>query len=508
MDNGFIKNELLRIKKQPLRLLLHLSVIAALGLNIWFLRIHEPYRDEAQVWLIARDFGPLSIFKVLALEGHPFLWYYLVMPFAKLGFPYVTIRILSTVLMAAAILIIAYKSPFFIPVRMGIILSAMCLYRYPSFGRNYSLYVLLITLICCFYSKRHDRPMRYLLAVSALIQTHALAVGFSFGLCAGYFAEELIRIRKSGFSFRSLSRRLSPLLAPFLSGMFLFVEFSNVKNSDASHISMRSLLRKFLPTAKSCLSTLYQETAPLLMVLLLLHVIFLIILYRKGLERLLILLPGWAGSVCVFSLSVSTSDYRAMTLAYMLLWYLWCLKEEMGQFSGRNQTMSVRNFRTDLLFRVLNTALIAVFIFGIDRTIFVTTNTTPIRDDIRYYYSDAQGAAAVIDSLPPDAVVLESVEDFTNAIIPWLREKTVINPFADEPASYANRDIRNRHSMSLDEFMEYCRSRFPDKQEVYLIYCNHCAITGLSYEAYEVIYQPRRKILTSEKFKILRIPLD
>ena len=46
---------------------------------------HELWRDEANVWLIARELSPLQLFKEIRYQGHPCLWYLLVMPLAKLG---------------------------------------------------------------------------------------------------------------------------------------------------------------------------------------------------------------------------------------------------------------------------------------------------------------------------------------------------------------------------------------------------------------------------------------
>ena len=45
---------------------------------------HEPWFDEAQAWLIARDNSFLEIIKVLHSEGHPFNWYYIVKTFSTL----------------------------------------------------------------------------------------------------------------------------------------------------------------------------------------------------------------------------------------------------------------------------------------------------------------------------------------------------------------------------------------------------------------------------------------
>ena len=52
-----------------LPLFLYLAVNAVLILN------HESWRDEAQAWQIARQSGLKELFEQLKYEGHPCLWY-------------------------------------------------------------------------------------------------------------------------------------------------------------------------------------------------------------------------------------------------------------------------------------------------------------------------------------------------------------------------------------------------------------------------------------------------
>lgn len=65
-----------------------LALASYLLLNGVLLWCYDPWRDVAQAWLIARDLSVPELFAQLRYEGHPCLWYLLLMPFAKLGFPY------------------------------------------------------------------------------------------------------------------------------------------------------------------------------------------------------------------------------------------------------------------------------------------------------------------------------------------------------------------------------------------------------------------------------------
>jgi hypothetical protein len=65
---------------------------------------HEPWRDEAQAWLISRDLPILSIFRQMNYEGTPALWHIILVPFAKFGAPYIIENLISNTTYDAYIL--------------------------------------------------------------------------------------------------------------------------------------------------------------------------------------------------------------------------------------------------------------------------------------------------------------------------------------------------------------------------------------------------------------------
>lgn len=44
---------------------------------------HQPWYDEALAWNIAQQLNLLEIIHLMRVEGHTFIWYLLLMPFAK-----------------------------------------------------------------------------------------------------------------------------------------------------------------------------------------------------------------------------------------------------------------------------------------------------------------------------------------------------------------------------------------------------------------------------------------
>ena len=172
-------------------------------------------------------------------------------------------------------------------------------------------------------------------------------------------------------------------------------------------------------------------------------------------------------------------------------------KEDTGQYQGKDNR--ARHF---LIGQLL------VFLAGIDYAALYGSENGNLVNDIRYSYSDSRGAAAAIAALPEDAVVVESLEDVCNAVVAFLPPGRIVNPFLDEPASYANRNRDLPHRMSWKIFQRYCHRSFRGKEEFYLLYTPACAIKGLPVEAFEVVYEPQGEVATSEWFKLLRIPVS
>ncbi len=187
--------------------------------------LHEPWRDESQAWLIARDASLRDLFStVLREEGHPALWFLILMPFAKLGAPYVSLQIISAALMIAALATL-YASD--IPVVVKIIAPITCLFIYeiPTIARSYSVLALLCALLVMDYPHRNNHPYRYALWLALLFQTHVWAFGFTGGMFIVWlyeaFRNRSLREKKDYFAF------LLPVLSALLSVVELFPDGNN-----------------------------------------------------------------------------------------------------------------------------------------------------------------------------------------------------------------------------------------------------------------------------------------
>lgn len=195
------------------------------ALTLAMIPLHEPWRDESQAWLISRDASLGDLFgSILCEEGHPALWFLILMPFAKMGAPYVTMQIISAVFMIAALAIL-YVSD--IPMAVKLIVPVTCLFVYeiPTIARSYSVLALLCALIIADYPHRDKHPYRYALWLALLFQTHVWAFGFAGGMLIVWLYDMIrnrtLRVREN------YTALLLPLLSALLAAIELFPNGSN-----------------------------------------------------------------------------------------------------------------------------------------------------------------------------------------------------------------------------------------------------------------------------------------
>jgi len=160
---------------------------------------HEPWRDETDAWLMARDASVAELFRYAGYAGTPALWYLIQVPFAKAGAPYATQRYLHLVIALAAAGLLLFRAPFTLPLRLALVFGYFFSFEYAVVARNYSSGILL-----CFGALAMDRRRLRL----------APAYGLAIGLAANtsvhftFFAAALL----VPFLWDAWTRRADPRL--------------------------------------------------------------------------------------------------------------------------------------------------------------------------------------------------------------------------------------------------------------------------------------------------------
>jgi hypothetical protein len=140
---------------------------------------HEPWRDEADTWLVARDLSLGDIWKLAPYVGTPILWHLLEVPFAKLGFAYGWQEALHWPIAACVAAVITFRSPFSLLTRALLLFSYWFLYEYTVVARCYALTNLFIVLACLLYAKRREGSVALALVVAGAANSSPFGTFFA-----------------------------------------------------------------------------------------------------------------------------------------------------------------------------------------------------------------------------------------------------------------------------------------------------------------------------------------
>lgn len=229
------------IKNNKFNILLLLVYIFAL---LCVVPLHELWRDETQAWCIARDLNLFDAYNMARVEGHPMLWYLILMPFAKLGCDVFVMQIISALLVFLAVFFLLFKSQFNNFIKTITIFSVGMLYYLPIVARNYALIPLFLFLLAHLYKTRKQHPILYAVLIILLANTHILMLGFACILSILFLIDLFKEENKKPFVFSFL------LLA--LNFIFLFFSFYTVQglnhavvNYSQSQISIIEALKQY-----------------------------------------------------------------------------------------------------------------------------------------------------------------------------------------------------------------------------------------------------------------------
>lgn len=166
------------------------SAFAAAVLIAWLAVVavtsyrHEPWRDEADRWLVARDRSVSELLGMTGRMGTPAIWYLMLMPLAKAGLPYGSMKVLHVAVSAAAVWVVLRHAPFRRPTRVLLACSHFLLFEYAVVSANYAVAMLLLFIAAAAWGRRLERPMRLAIPVALLPSTtaHMAFVAAAIGL--------------------------------------------------------------------------------------------------------------------------------------------------------------------------------------------------------------------------------------------------------------------------------------------------------------------------------------
>ncbi|HEX2919153.1 MAG TPA: hypothetical protein VHN81_11555 [Edaphobacter sp.] len=186
---------------------------------------HEPWADEAQAWLIARDCSLKEIFlHRLHYEGTPGLWHLFLWLLSRLHISYTGMHWLTAGVATAAIAIFLRYSPFPTIFRLLLPFTFYLQYQFAVVARSYVFFTLTVFALAALFYRREHRPAMFALICGLLANTSVFGAMAAFG----FFIVYAYNLTKAGISW---SRLKAP--ATCFSLLFLVAIYTAVPTPDA-----------------------------------------------------------------------------------------------------------------------------------------------------------------------------------------------------------------------------------------------------------------------------------
>ncbi len=154
---------------------------------------HEPWGDEAQAWVIARDVSIHDmIFEIGHLEGHPPLWWIYLSIFAKNGLNYeFGLKLAAIIINSLSAYLIIFQAPFHKIANYTIPFTYFLFYQYGVISRCYSFLILGLILCAIYYNTKNDHPFKMVLSMILCCLSSAYGMILMFGIAIIWLYELL-----------------------------------------------------------------------------------------------------------------------------------------------------------------------------------------------------------------------------------------------------------------------------------------------------------------------------
>lgn len=475
--------------------------------NIILLVKHEPWRDEANVWLMAKNLSPLELLQEIKYQGHPCLWYFLVMPLAKAGLPFRSMEVLSLIVMGSAAWILLAKAPFKWWLKIIMIFSPIFTYFNSCIARNYCLIILLMMLIAWLYPMRNERIMTYGLLLGLLVQADTIAIPIAGILSFGWFVESVCQIagKEKAKGFQIWYKGLS---FPLLSLIFWMLQMQGVSGSNQYHgirlgiSECISEVRNFTYVILMRLTGWNQAGCKVFFIFCLLFML-LAVLYRKQIVPSVTLVGTFlfmaAFSACIYQLHI----WHFLVLGAVFVAVFWMLSEQLPLESGMHPIVGK-------ISNVLGYTILIVFCAGL--IVHWTSEEEPssLQKAWNGLYSDAGNAAAFLKKETESTdLIIDTDIAMASTVLCYLPEYTFYYAGTGKPADYADWTPAQSGEISYRELIEWVKDTYPDKTIFYLIDTTASCLTDTTgLDAAQLLYETKENTVRNENYRIYRILVE
>lgn len=461
---------------------------------------HELWRDEANVWLLARDTTLMQLFGEMKYQGHPCLWYLMVMPFAKLGFPFPFISIMSFLIMAAAAGLFTLKAPFSPAAKAVCLFSPMFSYYYPVVARNYCLIALLLILLAYLYPVRNEKSVYYGLLLGLLVQADTIVL-MAAGLISVMWLWEGIYTGRKEKNWKPLRTAVKGLWIPLVSFFLLILQFVGVSDSPeygANLLPLKEMLREVRNFSYHILTRMTGQGEGFDLFLIFLFLAAGILLSWKIRNPLpMMVAAGEFVYQVIFSIVVyQLHIWHYITLCFALIWFLWlgCRKDGLAG-------------------RILSEALL--ILLGV--TMFLRWNSpeesSSLANAWQGLYSDGVHAAEYIsDNIGKEELILSTDVSQASTVLAYLgKEYTFYYAGTGMAESFARYNEEESREVTYEDLLIWVKGTFPGIDSFYILRSPDSCIRDIpeeTEESWEICYQTTEETARGENYILYRIFLS
>jgi hypothetical protein len=387
---------------------------------------HEPWRDEAHFWNSAKEDSIGQIIDSAHYAPTPVMWTLLLVPFAKTGFPYMSMNILSSSIAIVAVGLLLFLSPIPIGIKILISFSYFFAYEYAVIARPYIFTVFSLFAIASMYRDRLDKPILYGLCICLLLQTNFYS-SVPAGIFYIYYIFEV-------FKHKAQPKHIVAIL--LMSSVALFTFISYIPHAHGmSLIPPGNIAQELARISENAISStiyfkiIHSEISPLNTVVsistIIVFVAFFFTLFKTGNILFIACLSLLWLFVANLFLHGGTIRHHGLFFVYMIF-FIW--------ISSSSQRSRFQLFVKGILYMFLSFLLLVsiastVYIYGMD---------------YQYSFSGARDMAEYITKhhLEKRNVVLYRAA-YAESLLPYFNTKTFWYPQLHAMGRYHMNDSRS-----------------------------------------------------------------
>lgn len=467
---------------------------------------HELWRDEANVWLIARDMTPWQLFQEIKYQGHPCLWYLIAMPFAKIGLPFQTLSVLSFLVMGVAAGVFAYRAPFHPITKAVVLLSPIMTYYYPVVARNYCLIALVLMLLAFFYPKRNEKPMLYGLLLGLLVQADTIALATA-GLISCMWLWECVHTaikEKTKTPFIAGAKGLWIPAASLLLWIFQFYQVSDSPEYEMKVLSAGEMLSEIKNFSYHILTRMtgQGQKFDLLLILLFVTAGVLLSVKIKNIWPSVVMSGAFLFEV-IFSIMVyQLHIWHYIALCFSLIWCFWVYLESR---KGKPQIAIAGRILAEGLL-----VLLGITMFG--RWNAPEENSS-LSNAWNGLYSDGVHVAEYVkENIKSEELILSTDVVEAATVQAYLgKEYTFRFAGTGEAVTYANYTEEQSRQITTEALVGWISENYPEKEYFYLLKSPTNCVTDFDEQVtdtWELLYQTGEKTARGEEYSLYRITVQ